>query len=402
MCALRVMIVGAGIGGLSAALALARQGASVTVIEKAPALAEVGAGLQISPNASRVLHALGLSKDVDQVAFRPECVEGRTWKRGIRVSHVPLGRCVENRYGAPYLHIHRADLLGVLVRAVTTEPRVNLLLGTPFTALEASTDGVSVTSADLRFHADLLIGADGIRSAVRTALFGEAMPRFTGNVAWRLVVPAMGLPEAGVKPVAGLWMGPGAHLVHYYLRRGSLLNVVAIVERDDWEDESWSARGERDDLLRDFRGWHPVVGRILDRAPADGCYKWALFDRDPLPQWSKGAVTLLGDACHPTLPFMAQGACMAIEDAAVLAACLRNVDADAIPLALQRYESLRKPRTTAIQTGSRANAGLYHMRAPRSWVRNILMRHAGKGLAAQAERLYGYDALVAASGPGGN
>jgi salicylate hydroxylase len=191
-------------------------------------------------------------------------------------------------------------------------------------------------------------------------------------------------------------MGPGAHFVHYYVRGGALVNFVGVVERDDWREESWSARGEKRDLLRDFSGWHPTVRAIVALAPEDGCFRWALFDRDPLPQWSRGATTLLGDACHPTLPFMAQGACMAIEDAAALAACVSAAPAGEIPAALARYEALRRARTADIQLGSRRNADLYHRRRPASWLRNLRLR-AGRGLGGQTDALYGYDAFAAAT-----
>jgi salicylate hydroxylase len=232
---------------------------------------------------------------------------------------------------------------------------------------------------------------------VRTALFGPEQPRFTGNVAWRGLVPARVLEGAGVRPVAALWMGPDAHFVHYFVRGAELVNFVGVVERNDWRDESWSARGDKRDLVRDFSGWHRTVQAIVAEADPNACFRWALFDRDPLARWSRGGATLIGDACHPTLPFMAQGACMAIEDAAVLAECVSASAAGALPEALARYETLRRPRTSGIQLGSRNNRELYHMRPPQSWVRNLRMR-SGRGLGAQTAPLYGYDAFAAARG----
>lgn len=392
--ALSAIIVGAGIGGLSAALALARRGIVCTVLERADSLGEVGAGIQLSPNATRVLHAFSLSDALNRVAFRPEAVEARGWRSGRMINRAPLGSFAEEQFGAPYLHIHRADLVSVLAEAVAAEPLVSLRLGQA--GMTCATDGTAavMTGDGQTLSADLLIGADGIHSLVREMLFGAQEPRFTGNVAWRGVIPAALVAEAGIAPVAGLWMGPGAHFVHYFVRRGELLNFVGIVETADWQDESWSARGSKAQLLRDFGHWHPAVRSIVSAAPEDGCFRWALFDRAPLPHWSKGNASLLGDACHPTLPFMAQGACMAIEDAAVLAGCLTGADAVQVPQRLLRYEALRKDRTAAIQAGSRRNAQMYHLRPPLSWLRNRAMQK-GSGLSAQMRDLYGYDALVA-------
>jgi salicylate hydroxylase len=391
------IVVGGGIGGLAAALALARAGVRVTAVEQAPQLGEVGAGIQLSPNATRVLFALGLERALAEIAFRPRAVEARTWRRGVALSRVELGDAVVGRFGAPYFHVHRADLIDVLARAVASEPLVALRLGAPCASCESGERGATVTLAGgVRLEADLVVGADGIRSAVRESLFGPERPRFTGNVAWRGLVPTSALAGAEVRPVAALWMGPGAHFVHYYVRGGALVNFVGVVERGDWREESWSARGEKRDLLRDFSGWHPTVRAIVALAPEDGCFRWALFDRDPLPRWSRGTATLLGDACHPTLPFMAQGACMAIEDAAALATCVSAAPAGEIPAALARYEALRRARTAGIQLGSRRNAGLYHMRRPASWLRNLRLR-AGRGLGGQSDALYGYDAFAAAN-----
>jgi salicylate hydroxylase len=388
--------VGGGIGGLVAALALAAKGVRVTVLEQASELGEIGAGIQLSPNATRVLFALGLEKALAAIAFRPEAVAARTWKRGAVISRVPLGDSVLRDFGTPYFHVHRADLIEVLARAVANEPRIALRLGAACVRCESEERGAVVALASGEtLHADLVVGADGIHSAVRASLFGAEQPRFTGNVAWRGLVPAAALAQADVRPVAALWMGPGAHFVHYYVRAGALVNFVAVVERSDWREESWRARGEKRDLCRDFAGWHATVRAIVEQADPDACFRWALFDRDPLPRWSRGCATLLGDACHATLPFMAQGACMAIEDAAVLAECAAGAEDGELPAALARYEALRRVRTAGIQLGSRRNAALYHMRAPRSWLRNLRLR-SGRGLGGQSAALYGYDAFAAA------
>ncbi len=395
---LSAIVVGAGVGGLTAALALARAGLSVTVVEQAQALGEVGAGLQVSPNATRVLFNLGLETELSALAFRPEAVEARGWRRGQEISRAPLGESARERYGFPYFHMHRADLISVLEQACRAEAGIALRLGSEVVACPGDgTPALDLASGE-RLEADILVGADGIRSVVREALFGPAAPRFTGQVAWRGLVPAERLKDAGIRPVASLWMGPGAHFVHYFVRGGTLVNFVGVVERSDWREESWSSRGEAADLRRDFAGWHPSVRRIVEAAPEDACFRWALFDRDPLPEWGRGAVTLLGDACHPTLPFMAQGACMAIEDAAVLAGCLAGCGRAGIPAALMRYAALRQARTAGIQAGSRRNATIYHLAPPFSWARNLVMG-AGLGMGSTMDGLYRYDALSAGSRP---
>ena len=391
------LVVGAGVGGLTAALALARAGLLVTVVEQAQALGEVGAGLQVSPNATRVLFHLGLEAGLSALTFSPEAVEARGWQRGQEIRRAPLGETARERYGFPYFHMHRADLVSVLGQACRAEPRIQLRLGEAVAACEGDGTPSLVLASGERLEADVLVGADGLRSIVREALFGPAAPRFTGNVAWRGLIPAERLEGADIRPVAALWMGPGAHFVHYFVRGGTLVNFVGVVEADDWREESWSSRGKAADLRRDFSGWHPTVRRIVEAAPEDACFRWALFDRDPLPKWSRGAVTLLGDACHPTLPFMAQGACMAIEDAAVLAACLSGCRRGELSAALSRYEDLRRPRTAGIQADSRRNARIYHLPPPFSWARNLVMG-AGLGMGSTMDGLYRYDALAAADG----
>jgi len=385
------IVVGGGIGGLTAALALAHKGLTVTVLEKASAFSEVGAGIQVSPNGARVLFALGLEVALSQRAFRPEAVELRSWRTGAQVLRLPLGEDVSKRFGAPYLHLHRADLHRVLVSAVRDTPQITLHLGAGCERVAQGEHVASVVAGARHFEAPLVVGADGIKSVVRAGLFGENPPRFTGCVAWRGLVPAEAVQGADVRPVAGLWMGPGAHFVHYYVRGGQLVNVVAVVEKAGWEIESWTQRGERDELIADFAGWHPTVQALLRGLDADQCFKWALFDRDPLPRWTRSRVTLLGDACHPMLPFMAQGACMAIEDAMVLAQC---VDRDPIPQALLRYEQLRQRRTAEVQLTSRRNATLYHFGGLKAVLRDLALRCAGGMLASRSDALFGYDALA--------
>jgi salicylate hydroxylase len=213
----------------------------------------------------------------------------------------------------------------------------------------------------------MLVGADGIRSVIRSELFGDQESRFTGNVAWRGLVRAEKMPDGLIPPVAGLWWGPRKHFVHYYVRGGELINCVCVVEKSGWEVESWNEQGNLEELKEDFRGWDQSIGMLIDAMDPGECFKWALFDRAPMPSWGRGRVSLLGDACHATLPFLAQGAAMAIEDAVVLAGC---VEVEGIEPGLRKYETLRMPRTARIQDASRRNSRIFHMSGVKSWARN--------------------------------
>lgn len=393
------IIAGAGLGGLCAALCLARKGIRSTVVEQSSEFGEVGAGIQVSPNGTRVLFALGLEDELDRVAFRPEAVEMRGWRRGQLISRLPLGATVENRFGTPYLHLHRADLHRVLATAATETELIDFRMGSPLVSASQDERGVVArTRSGDEIAGDFLIGADGIRSTVRGFVVPHAEPSFTGCVAWRGVIDASSFDRslrntAGMRSVAALWMGPGAHFVNYYLRRGELVNFVAIVERDDWSDESWTVKGDKRDLMEDFSGWHPTVRSIIDRTPFDECYKWALFVRKPLPAWTAGRITLLGDSCHATLPFLAQGACMAFEDAAALAQCLEGYDE--VEPALRRYEELRRDRTSSTQAQARRAQTVYHLDdGPKVWLRNTALRLGRRKSNRRIEGLYGYDALA--------
>ncbi len=356
---MKVLVAGGGIGGVTAALALLRHGIEVKVLEQAPSLGEVGAGIQISPNSARVLHALDLLAQVEQFAFRPERIEMRFGRSGRKIFTIPLAVEAVHRWGAPYLHVHRADLLDVLVAelrekapgAIRTNARVEGYVTTD-NLVEVRLDGGE------RIVADILIGADGVKSAIREQMLGPEAPRFTGCVAWRAVVPMSQLGHLAPPPSACVWVGEGKHAVTYRIRRGELANFVGVVERDDWRHESWTEKGAREDALRDFAGWHPAICAIIENAGE--MYRWALFDREPLERWTDGRVALLGDACHPMLPFMAQGAAMAIEDAWVLASKLKQ-GTDPVA-ALIAYEQARKGRTAKVQLAARANAGIFHRR----------------------------------------
>ena len=393
----RLLIAGGGIGGLTAALCLAKVGFEVALFEQAAEFGEIGAGIQLSPNCTRVLHHLGLEPALRACAFLPEGTEFRAWKSGKVIGASALGQAVRDRYGFPYYHIHRGDLLRVLLEAAEGSPAIELSTASQVTGFEQDgrvrvAVGDGSTSGGSVHEGDALIGADGIHSAVRAQLFGNDAPRFTGNVAWRALVPAERLPTGLVRPMSTVWWGPHKHFVHYYLRSGALVNCVCVVEKTGWEVESWTEPGDLEELKRDFAGWHEDIQALIDNMDPNSLYKWALHDRPPLPLWGKGAVTLLGDACHPTLPFMAQGAAMAIEDAAVLAGCLAADDA--VPAGLRRYEDLRRVRTARIQKGSRRNAKLFHLTGIKAWLRNRAAKQAGR---RTMEGLFRYNALQAPS-----
>jgi len=389
MKAQHILVSGAGIGGLTAALCLARAGHTVEVFEQSAVLAEVGAGLQLSANGVRVLDHLGLMQAIAAISFLPQGVEMRDWRSGRLIASTTLGAQAQARFGFAYYHIHRADLLSVLIEAVGENANIALHTGSAVEHFSQAGAAVSVLVNGQTHVADLFIGADGIHSLVREGLFGTQAPTFTGNVAWRGLVPAKLLPKQLVRPVATAWWGPGKHFVHYFVRQGELINCVCVVEKSGWESESWTARGDHQELKADFAGWHETIQALIDNMDPQACYKWALFDRPPMPQWGRGRVTLLGDACHPTLPFMAQGAVMAIEDGAVLAQCLAA--AESVEAALGRYENIRRQRTASIQRGSRRNARVFHLHGIQAWLRNRAAKYASS---AVTDSIYGHDVFA--------
>jgi salicylate hydroxylase len=351
-----VAIIGGGIGGLTAALSLLRAGFDVRVYEQATALGEVGAGINIGPNASRILHRLGIAEVLERIGVKPVAIEQRRWDDGRVLLRSPLGEEVESAFGAPHYTFHRADLHRALAEAV---PRDRVHLAHRFMRLVDYNDRVEAHFENGQsISADALVGADGIHSVVRQALLGPEKPRFTGCVAYRGLVPAHRLTDLGLEMTNQIWVGPGRHFVHYFVSGGRLVNFVAVIEEHSWLGESWVDRGEVADVLAAYAGWHPQVRFII--GSADETHKWALFDRKPLPLWSVGRVTLLGDSCHPMLPFMAQGAAQAIEDAATLTGCLLRF-ASNVPAAVRLYEQLRLPRASRLQAMSETNKNRFHM-----------------------------------------
>jgi salicylate hydroxylase len=350
---LRILLIGAGIGGLVAANALARFGFRVRLCEKSANVSEVGAGLTVGPNATHALEWLGLKTFLAEHADCPETGGVKHWQTGAvlvsnRRGHAPLAT-----YGANYYQIHRADLHGALLALAMREPKIDLHLGNALVDLGEDHGTVTATFANGETcEADLLIGADGIRSAVRVCLFGPDRPRFTGQVAWRGLLPITRIALPSLFPDSCVFAGPGRIFGRYKVRRGTHVNYVAMVKKTGWEEESWTIPSPVGDLLAEYEGWHTEVRTIIASTPEDQCFKWALFDRDPLPRWSVGRVTLLGDAAHPMLPFLGQGAAMAIEDGVVLARCLAA--AESVPQALQRYEKARVERAAFTLLQSRA------------------------------------------------
>ena len=354
---MRIIVIGAGIGGLAAALTLGRSGFEVRVFEQASELREVGAGVQISPNATRILHRLGLTESLRRFGVRPRAAVIRRWDDGGVIARQALADACELNFGAPYYHFHRAELLDVLSAAV---PDGVLHLNHRCVGLTQHQDRVEVQFQNgATASADVVIGADGIHSTVREAILGPESPRFSGHVAYRGLVPAARVAHLGIEVVASSWWGPNHHFVHYFVGAGArYLNWVAATP-SEWRLESWTAKGEAADALKEFEGWHPQVRAIISSGEATN--RWALYDRDPLPQWTVGRVTLMGDAAHAMLPYMAQGAVQSIEDAAVLAKCLELTDAGDVGAALRRYEQTRKPRSSLCQEGSRRNGIMYHL-----------------------------------------
>ena len=352
-----VLIAGGGIGGLTAALALLRRGFDVDVYEQASELAEVGAGIQIAANGTRVLIDLGLKAAMEAVVCPASLKEVRIWNTGRTYKLFDLGEDSINRFGAPYWFVHRGDLHRVLRDAVTALKADAIHTGARCVGFVQDGAGVTLELEDgRRIAGDVLVGSDGVHSRLRSQMFDDTRSSFLGIIAWRGLAPMSALPSELQRSVGTNWLGPGGHVITYPLRRGEILNFVGFGERADWTQESWTERGTHAECAADFPGWHPLVHEIIRNV--DQPFKWALVGREPLQTWTQGRAALLGDACHPTLPFLAQGAIMAMEDGYGLARCLEAIEDPAA--ALVRYEQLRVERTTKIVRGSAANAQRFH------------------------------------------
>jgi 2-polyprenyl-6-methoxyphenol hydroxylase-like FAD-dependent oxidoreductase len=367
-------IVGAGMGGLAAAAALRQAGFDVHVYEQARVFDRVGAGIQMMPNSMKVLRGIGVEAPLRRVAFQPYSHLNREWDTGRIMRELPMP---EEMFGAPYLCMHRADLHDALLGALPSE---TIHLDKKLVGLDQrGSSCVELRFADgTRAQADVVVGADGVHSAVRDMIIGPDMPIHGGRIAYRAVFPSALMHGLDVGASRTKWWGPDRHIVIYYVNaaRSEVYFVTSVPEPAEWMTrESWSAKGDVGELRKAYEGFHQDVRTVLEACP--DCHKWAILDRDPLPRWSDGRVVLLGDACHPMTPYMAQGAATAIEDAAVLARCVAEVEGEDMEGAFQRYEAHRKPRTSRIQAISRAN----------TWM---------KGGADDTSWLYGYDAWHAA------
>jgi salicylate hydroxylase len=377
-----IIVAGAGIGGLTAALALAARGFRVIILEKAERLEEAGAGLQLSPNASRILVDLGLRPRLTTRAVTPESINIMSARAGGEIARLPLGEAASLRAGAPYWVMHRADLQAALQAQVNDNPDIDLRLGCQFEDATSHAKGLTVVqrrgNARQEELAVALIGADGIWSAVRNHLFPELQPQFSGLIAWRGTLDATTLPREYTSARVQLWMGPNAHLVAYPISAARQINVVAIVP-GTWNRPGWSAPGEANEIKDAFPSRWPATARMLIGA-VDEWRRWALFTLPDIGEWSNGAIALLGDAAHAMLPFAAQGAGMAIEDAAVLANCLSQSTGEniaSIPAALTRYGRQRRSRVLRVQRAARQQGRIYHLTGPLALARDLAIKAMG-------------------------
>jgi salicylate hydroxylase len=385
---MRVLIVGAGIGGLTAALALRQAGFDSHVYEQASVLREVGAGVAISPNAVKVLHRLGLADALRAVGVVSHSMDSRDWQSGALLGRVPLAAEAVARWGAPFYHLHRADLHDTLRAALGDR---HITLGARCVAVEQSGTAVNVHFADGReATGDLLVGADGIHSVVREHVAGPDRPIWSRQISWRGLAPATVGRELGLEVRHHSFWGPRTQFVCFYVAAGRLLNWVGNTQSDDdWQAESWSARGDRDEVLRLFADWHPQVRELI--AGTEQVFKWALFDRTPLETWTRGRVTLLGDAAHPMLPYLAQGASQSIEDAFVLARCLA-ADRDVPQRAIREYTAHRRERTAAVQTASHDASRLVRLTdAAEVQARNERLASSPEAPIARFDWIWSYD-----------
>jgi 2-polyprenyl-6-methoxyphenol hydroxylase-like FAD-dependent oxidoreductase len=385
----KILIAGAGLGGLACASCLIKAGFDVEIYEQAPALGEVGAGIQISANSMHVLDDIGVGDAIRKVGVRPGAYVFRLHDTGEVIQRFELSEEHERIHGAPYIQAHRADFHEILAaKARELKPDV-VHLNSRITGVTEHKDGVELALADGRtVRGDILVGADGLKSVVRQKIIGEVPATYTGDAAWRVTVPVERLPKPFLEQVMSVFMGPGGHIVCYYIRAGKLLNFVGIIEAEAAE-ESWTLKLPWEQLKADYVGWHPAIQTIIDAADKNECYRWSLFNRPPVRNWSTPRMTLLGDAAHPTLPYLAQGAAMAVEDGAVLTRALRQ--SGSIAEALDLYQRNRVDRTARVVLQSTENKHLFHLRSVEEMRAQFARRNEG---ADRNQWLYSYNPLT--------
>lgn len=386
----RILIAGAGIGGLTAAGCMLLAGYDVEIYEQAPELGEIGAGIQQSANSMHVMEHLGVLDALKATAFRPPVTEFRLYDTGEVLQSLKLAEAHESRHGAPYLQLHRADFHSIVAERIRELKPDIFHLNAAATGFEERGEGVVLKLADGReVEGDLVVGADGIKSAIRHQIAGEDKPVYTGDSAWRLTVPTDRLPDNFLDGKSSIWVGPAKHAVIYFLRGGKLLNFVGSVELDEWIEESWTQKRPWEELKADFVGWHPDIQTIVDTVDKTECYRWALNVRPHLESWSAGRGVLMGDAAHPTLPYMAQGAAMAVEDGAILARALD--ESASIPEAIRLFEHNRMARTRRVVDGSRENRRLFHLNT----IQELRDEFAKRDMDAErSDWLYSYNPLT--------
>jgi salicylate hydroxylase len=385
----KVLIVGAGLGGLAAASCLMKAGYDVEVYEQAPVLAEVGAGIQMSANPMHVLRYLGLEAEVSALGVRPGAYVFRLHDTGEVIQEFALSAEHERQHGAPYVQLHRADLHDLLAEAARKRKADVIHLDRRATGFTETERKVTLHLADgTNAEGDILIGADGLKSTIARQIVGEIPATYTGDAAWRITVPVERLPKPFLPQVMSVFMGPGGHVVCYYLRGGALLNFVGILETEESE-ESWTMKFPWERLKADFEGWHPAIQTIIDAVDRDQCYRWSLYNRPPVRNWSTRRATLLGDSAHATLPYLAQGAAMAIEDGAVLARALKQ--APSIAEGLDLYQRNRVDRTARIVEQSTQNRRLFHLPSQQAIRAEFGKRNQGE---ERNRWLYSYNPLT--------
>jgi salicylate hydroxylase len=388
----KVLIAGAGLGGLTAASSLLRAGYDVEVYEQAKTLKEAGAGIQLPANAMRIMRDLGLEDALLRVGVRPKGYQFRLFDSGEVLHEFPLADRHETQHGAPFVQLHRADLQRVLFESVRAQKADAIHLGKKATGFSETPDSVTLYFADgTNATGDVLVGADGVKSAISKQIIGGFKTEYTGITAWRLLVPKASIPkELQLEEYTSIFIGKGIHAIMYYVRGGELLNFCGEVPVAEASEETWTRKAPWSELHADFEGWHPSVRAIIDVAPRSEVYRWSLFSRTPVRNWSTQRATLLGDAAHPALPFLAQGAGMAMEDAIILTRSLQSTEDTA--LALQRYQRTRNPRTTHATERTEANRATFTL-TTEAEIRKAYVRHdEGKDRSAW---LYSYDALTA-------